>query len=468
MMWTRKLTTKAGLKSSVAGFARKEDGSMTIFAVFMFLMMLLVGGIGVDLMRNEMDRTRLQATVDRAVLAAADLDQPLDPDAVVRDYFEKAGMSQYLSSVTVDQGLNFRTVTANASTVTPTQFMRMMGVNELPVPALGQAEERVTDVEISMVLDISGSMGWDSKMANLQTAAKTFVDTVINETNEDLISVSLVPYTAQVNAGWDIFSELNTNHVHNYSYCVDFDVADFSLTGLELSNHTYQQMQHFDQGWNYSNPVSNPGCPKRDFEEIVAFSQDAESLKTTIGQYKARANTAIHLGMKWGVALLDPSFQPITEELNNDNLVDDVFSNRPVEFDDPETLKTIVLMTDGQNVDTQRIQPWYYDSSSEIVHWNRYPLHWYLNNYVSGYWSNWRYTKYTAAQADSMLANICTAAKDQGIVVWSVGFQVNDYSAGVMESCASSPSHFFRVEGVEITEAFEAIAKQINQLRLTQ
>ena len=38
----------------------------------------------------------------------------------------------------------------------------------------------------------------------------------------------------------------------------------------------------------------------------------------------------------------------------------------------------------------------------------------------------------------------------------------------VMRDCASSPSHFFRVEGVEIEDAFEAIARQINQLRLTQ
>lgn len=468
MMWTRKLTTKAGLRSSVAGFARDEAGSMTIFAVFMFMMMLLVGGIGVDLMRNEMDRTRLQATVDRAVLAAADLDQPLDPDAVVRDYFDKAGMSHYLSSVTVDEGLNFRTVTANASTNTRTQFMHLMGVNELPVPALGQAEERVSNVEISMVLDISGSMGWNNKMANLQTAAKTFVDTVVNTSNEDLISVSLIPYTAQVNAGWDIFSQLETNHLHNYSYCIDFEIADFSTTALELSEHTYEQMQHFDEGWNYSKPVSNPGCPKRSYEEIVAFSQDATSLKATIDQYRARANTSIHLGMKWGVALLDPSFQPITQSLNAAALVDDAFLERPASYSDSETLKTIVLMTDGQNVNTTRIQPWYYNSDSEIAHWNRYPLHWYLNNYVYGSWSNWRYTKYTSAQADTMLGNICSAAKDQGIVVWSVGFEVTDFSAGIMEGCASSPSHFFRVEGVEITEAFEAIAKQINQLRLTQ
>ena len=469
MMWTRKLTTKAGLKSSVAGFARDESGSMTIFAVAMFMMMILVGGIGVDLMRNEMERTRMQATVDRAVLAAADLDQPLDPEEVVRDYFDKAGMSDYLSAVTVEQGLNFRTVTAQANMTTTTQFMHLMGVSELPVPAIGQAEERVSNVEISMVLDISGSMGWDNKMENLQDAAKTFVDTVVREENEDLISVSLIPYTAQVNAGYDIFSRMETVHRHNYSYCIDFDIPDFSETGLDLDN-AYEQMQHFDEGWNYSNPVSNPGCPKRSYEEIVPFSQNATTLKNTIDDYRARANTSIHLGMKWGVALLDPSFRPITQDLAgpDENVVDDAFANRPAEYTDTETLKTVVLMTDGQNVDTTRIQPWYYNSPSEYAHWNRYPLHWYLNNYVWGSWSNWRYTKYTSAQADAMLEDICDAAKAEGIVVWSVGFEVTDYSAGVMENCASSPSHFFRVEGVEITEAFEAIAKQINQLRLTQ
>ena len=64
--------------------------------------------------------------------------------------------------------------------------------------------------------------------------------------------------------------------------------------------------------------------------------------------------------------------------------------------------------------------------------------------------------------------NICSAAKDEGIVIWTIGFEVNDTGADVMKKCASSPSHFFRVEGVELTDAFSAIASQINQLRLTQ
>ncbi|MEM6660422.1 MAG: pilus assembly protein TadG-related protein, partial [Pseudomonadota bacterium] len=195
---TLKLASGAALKRSAFRFARDESGTMTMFSIMMLMMMLLVGGIGVDLMRNEMERTRVQATIDRAVLAAADLDQTLDPTAVVNDYFSKAGMSEYLTSVTVDQGLNYRTVTAKARTTTPTQFMRLMGVEELTVPAQGQAQEKVANVEISMVLDISGSMGRNNKMANLQDAAKTFVDTVIRDETENLISLSLIPYTAQV------------------------------------------------------------------------------------------------------------------------------------------------------------------------------------------------------------------------------------------------------------------------------
>lgn len=440
---------------------------MTYFAFFLLFMMFLVGGIGVDLMQNEMERTRLQATVDRAVLAAADLDQTLEPEAVVADYFDKAGLTDFLSTVTVDEGLNFRIVNARASTTSQTRFMSLVGVHDLPVPAVGTAEERISNVEISMVLDISGSMGSNNKMDNLHDAAGVFIDTVIREETEDLISINLVPYTAQVNAGSTIFGVLDTDQRHNFSYCVDFEEEDFDTTTLSFTK-TYEQMQHFEAGWNWSYPIGNPGCPQQDFEEIMAFSQNNTALKNQVNQYRARANTAIHLGMKWGVAMLDPSFRPITQELGLNNEIDSAFSNRPAAYSDTETLKTIILMTDGVNVDTVRIQPWYYAQQSHYVHWSNYPLYWFLNNYRVGSWNNWRYTKYTSTEADGFLDSICTAAKNQGIVVWSVGFEVSNYSADVMRNCASTPSHFFRVEGVEISDAFEAIAKQINQLRLTQ
>ncbi len=447
-------------------FAKDEDGMITVFASFMILMMLMMGGLGVDLMRQEMERTRIQSVADRAVLAAADLDQTLDPETIVRDYFEKSGMGSFVSEVNVDEGLNYRTVTVDAKTVMNTSFIDILGVETLSVPAFSSAEEKVSKVEISMVLDISGSMGWNNKMDNLQDAAGVFIDTVLNPANQDLISISVIPYTAQVNAGEMIFDELNVPQVHSWSYCVDFDDSDFNNAGLSLTKE-YEQMQHFDAGyyWNGGNNISNPGCPKRSYETILGFSQNATTLKNRINKFRARANTAIHLGMKWGVALLDPSFRPVTQKLG----VDAPFTNRPAAYNDVETLKTVILMTDGENVSTRRISADRYNSRDERRTWKKYPLGWYLNRYVRYYdqW-RWRYTKYTPSQADGLLSNICDAAKENRIVIWSIGFEVSDHGANVMRDCASSPSHFFRVEGVEISDAFQAIARQINQLRLVQ
>ncbi|MGA9412703.1 MAG: Tad domain-containing protein, partial [Roseobacter sp.] len=85
----------------VNAFSRNEDGSITVFAIFMIFMMLMVCGISVDLMQNEMTRTKVQNTLDRAILAASDLEQQRDPDDVVDDYFAKAGMTSFLEDVKI-------------------------------------------------------------------------------------------------------------------------------------------------------------------------------------------------------------------------------------------------------------------------------------------------------------------------------------------------------------------------------
>ena len=169
--------------------------------------------------------------------------------------------------------------------------------------------------------------------------------------------------------------------------------------------------------------------------------------------------------MKWGVALLDPSFRAINQAIGGDA----AFQGRPADYSDIDTLKTVILMTDGVNVTTRRINRQVYANRDHYRHWSDYPFYWWLNRNVrSSERHRWYWTKYSASQADALLDNICDAAKAKGIVIWSIGFEVTDHGASVMKNCASSDSHFFRVEGVEIVSAFEAIARQINQLRLTQ
>lgn len=455
-------------------FSKDEKGSITIFACFMVIIMITIGGIGVDMMRHEMERTRLQAVSDRAVLAAADLDQTLDPESVVRDYFAKSGMAEYVSAVHVDEGLNYRTVTVDATNTIKTQFMDTLGVENLSVPANAKAEEKIQKVEISLVVDISGSMKNNGKMQNLKNAAGVFVDTVLKEENEDLISVSLVPYSEHVNAGPLIFDQLNINEFHNYSHCIEIPNSEFSSLQFNTTR-SYDQMQHFQ--WNtYSNESGNQQntlhdtvCPRYSYERILPFSQNASYIKSQINQFKPRAGTSIFLGMKWGVGMLEPNFRPLTNTLAGAGKVDSAFANRPSDMNDPETLKTVILMTDGQNDKSMRIPSWYYNSDSEVVHWSNWNLQYYMYRHVNSYYrSNFYTQKYDAAEGDGLLDNICDAAKEARIVIWSIGFEVTDHGADVMRNCASSPSHFFRVEGVEIEDAFEAIARQINQLRLTQ
>lgn len=64
--------------------------------------MVMLTGIGVDLMRFERDRVHTQNTLDSAVLAAAGLRQTQKPVAVVESYFEKAGVNPELVEVDAD------------------------------------------------------------------------------------------------------------------------------------------------------------------------------------------------------------------------------------------------------------------------------------------------------------------------------------------------------------------------------
>ncbi|WP_298857691.1 TadE/TadG family type IV pilus assembly protein [uncultured Sulfitobacter sp.] len=499
--------------SLIHRFVRDEEGNVTILSITLIAIGVLLAGVSWDLNNYEYHRVKLQQIADRAVLAAADLDQTLPREEVVRDYFTKMNYPDIVTSVSVEEGLNYRTVGVNVGGVIQTntvrgdytggvkwqgtqliaplteeqkevmtdeqisayEQMRTNAVTDgLRLHAFAEAEERVNNVEISLVLDISGSMGWGGKMGNLRDAANTFVDAVINDSTEDLVSISIIPYAEHVSAGPNIMSELNVNQVHNYSHCVDFDDDDFNTTSIGMNAYgtpkSYEQMQHFYWGsTNDWNNRSNPACRNGTYDDIEAFSQDTVALKNKIGRLSPNGNTSIFLGMKWAAALLDPSFQPVNARLASNGHTDITFEDRPVAFDDNETLKTVILMTDGENTSSKRINPSVYANTSHYAHWNNNNFDWWVNrNVYSSQRQYWSSSKYWTSFGDSLLNNICTVAKQNNIVIWSIGFEVSDRSADVMRNCASSPSHYFGVEGVEIKEAFTAIARQINQLRLTQ
>jgi Flp pilus assembly protein TadG len=567
------------VRRRAARFAADETGTLGVFAVMMMFWMIALAGIAVDVMHHEQIRTQMQQTLDRSVLAAASLSQTLNAEDVVSDYFDKAGLSDQLSAVSVEQGLNFREVTATAEADTNPYFLDLYGHSELVAAAAGIAEQRISNVEISLVLDVSRSMveypngdplPSPNRLDNLKVAATDFAHTVLGDSPNDLISISLVPYNAHVNLGPTLFAEYRTNYNFTFPtvspkvWCIDIPLSSYAQTGVSPTT-TFPQGGFFDAYSSTSTYNSfterqpplqrwdgyylNVACQPIPGNYVRPYMNDADDLEDEIDLLFGMGGTAIDKGMKWGMALLDPSARPVVSGLIADGHVDASFAGRPVDHNDGETMKVIVLMTDGENFEGERLNNGYrgdqlsqiYRSNGDgrlsIRHQTGRPAsagtnqYWWPHECVAGYtgWSYsscatrgaWKSTIYnsgsgttrltwaqvwqearmqwvawqlyaralgtsdsdrsdkfttwmnnfraieTVTNRNDSLQQLCTLAKNSGVIVFGIAFHAPDSGAEQIQRCATE-GNFFRSTGLNIRSDFQAIASQISNLRLTQ
>ena len=493
---------------------RDEEGGVTGLTILLLVVMLVMGGMAADFMRFESRRVVLQNVSDRAVLAAAELDQRVDSKEVVLGYFRSENLEDAIvGEPVVNDKPGDRSVRVESQLDLNTLYLRLIGIDELSAPALSAAIEGTGNIEISMVLDITGSMGTTvtqetgttgTRMSLLRTAATNFVTELLIPEYRDEISISLVTYSANVSAGEGIYRALNTtpdtiladdtlidtsdvpaleeadpsydiealDPDTNQSRCIEFAPADFATTTFDTQRQ-YQQSARLDHS-NTANQFTKPRCPEEDFQGIVPLTQDPGLLTATIAQLEPTLTTSIHLGMKWGVSLVDPSMRNLLAGVEG---VDPAFAGtRPAEYTDNnaaiDTKNYVILMTDGQNVRGRRIKDEYYDdpywrrafTNHPYYHWS-----WYVNDHPQGESPSLNdVTEYpnSAAQQDTWLQQTCNAARDAGIVVFTISMGAPEAGARQMRQCAYTESYFFDAEDEAIEDVFSSIAKQITDLRL--
>ena len=509
-------------------FVREEDGTVTMFALFVFILMVMIGGMAVDIMRFETERVHMQNTLDSSVLAAADLDQTLDAEDVIRDYFAKAGLDENNVVVVTDENrlggneLVGRSIVAGSHIDVNTFFMHMLNVNTLSAPVATSAEESVQNVEISLVLDISGSMRWDAsgntpatldgdnRINDLKAAVLEFAravlqvecdadGTCVQSPNTASTTINIIPYAGHVNPGPDLFEIMGGQRWHAWSSCKEVTDADFDDADLpDASGHQLVHFMRWSIDWNWMNWG---WCPKDDAAILIA-ENDYNVIKNFVSNIKLHDGTATHVGMKYGVALLNPSSRDEFMELNNRGIIDDAYRLRPANFDD-DTVKYLVLMTDGKT--TAQFRPNELNTSSEYsAVYNSSDEDWasLMNRYGSldsdgnpqapgdveyGYPSASTYNdgsvSHTESRNNGHITAMCDQAKEPAwgtdadgnavmlkedrITVFTISFLAPESARNLMRDCASSPTHFFPITGLNIETAFQAIAKTINQLRLT-
>ena len=361
-------------------------------------------------------------------------------------------------------------------------------------------------------------------MVNLKVAAKEFVDTLLTDIEEDSVSISIVPFNSNTAPSQGLFDAINVNQTHTNTTCLDFTNASFGIAAIDPAVSQAQAEFTSYYGGFQSPHLPSSSCNDKEYFEIMPYANDAATLHTKIDSLQAAGNTAGHVGIKWGLALLDPKFQSVVDDLIVDGDVDAGLTRLPVAYSDMESRKIIVMMSDGANTTEFRIGDTYGTGPSpmmEVATGASTFLHYLASADGSQYysvadeawisdtefdalsttlpsyagtrqmdwpeaWGNMSTTYYNnvindagpsndflggtarnGAEADPLMLDSCAAAANSGVTVYTIGFEMNASSVETLRDCASSVSHFYDANGTQISEVFSAIATSILKLKLT-
>lgn len=414
---TRDLLIACFPNTGTGRFLRDQRGTFAVFSLFVFLSMILVAGLAIDLMRHETVRLRMQGVADRAVLAATSLrpsPSGVTPEQILTAYFAAEGLTAQLGNryAIVDDPDEGRTITAIPGATVPSLFMRLLGIDSFAVATPAQANEAVAGrvrVELVMVLDVSGSMG-GTKIATMRNAATQLTNSLLADNSDGAVAVSLVPYDTWVlpPAGF-----LNSfTNITGSGACNDWSV--WNIITNTLSQATTRQ-----------------NCDTSSWRTVRPYLRDPATAASHIGSLVAAGTTSIDLGVRWGAMHFDPSIRPAINDLITNGAVEPIFQGRPFGWDEPNLVRAMLLLTDGENCCGSRVS--------------------------------------TVLQDLNTIA-VCTELKARGVLIYSIAFQAPTAGALLMRACASSPSHYFNASVDQLVAIFEAIGNnvQTQALRLTQ
>ena len=332
----------------VRRFGRCEDGSSLFLALVILMIMLLTGGMAIDLMRYEAERTRIQGTAASAVPAVASLRQDRPARDVVEDRFERTGPSEALVEIDVNQALTRYSVRVERSTVTRPYFLHMLNVGELRPIGTGTAEQSRANIEVSLVLDVSASIRSGSRTVHRRASAAEFVTQLPEDDPDNRISVSIVPCSGHVILGRALLTRHTLTHRHDLTHGIDLPNSAQGTLALSPSTPC-PQTGHADgvlttstnDTWTLiGGPASPAGTLCKDIaaNAVVPLTNNRMDRVNRIEGLVADGQTTIDLGLRLGAALPDPGSRSVVSDLAAAVMDPAHFDGRPLAHGDGSTV----------------------------------------------------------------------------------------------------------------------------------
>jgi Flp pilus assembly protein TadG len=492
-------------------FARSNAGNVAIIFGFMLIPLLTAVGGAVDLSRALLAEQRLHNALDATALAVGANETMTEAELqqLAQDFFNANYPDELLGtpgpiSVEIVDGV----VNISGTTQLNTTLLALIDIDEMNIAASTQVVRESKSLEVMLVLDNTGSMAANGKITALKDATEILVNILFGEeTVHPKLKIGFVPFSQAVNVGTDkagafwidsnaqssihgenfnadgggnpinIFDLYDDLTDKNWNGCVEtrpepLDELDTVPTAVGNTDTLWVPYFYPDEpggrGWTYSNYANSYladgisgtyeerqkhwgkyaggdaygtgphwGCA---VAPVTALTNVKSELISAIADFVASGYTHIPIGLAWGWRLVSPD-EPFTEG---------------APYDDPETNKAIVLLTDGYNT-LQR--QWTHNTSY-------YSAYGYVNEGRLGT------TDYNTAvaQLDPKTATVCQNIKDQGIRLYTITFQLpNGSIKDLMRACATETSLYYdSPSNSELQTVFETIAKDLSNLRISQ
>jgi Flp pilus assembly protein TadG len=400
----------------------------------------LIGTVGaaIDYTRASAARTAFQAALDSTALMlskTAATQTGADLQTAATSYLNALFTRPDAKNVTISatySSTNGSNLTLNGRATIATNFLEVLGFNQLDIAAASTSTWGNTRLRVALVLDNTGSMASSDKMTALKTASQNLLTQLKSAAVTDAdVYVSVIPFNKDVNVGadkynetwlrWDLWEEENGT-CSDSSYRKQSKCTSHSQVWTPASHSTWNGcITDRDQNFDTTNNAPLAGSTLYPAEQysscpvsLIGLSNDWPTLSSKIDamQPKGNTNQAIGLQMGWQSLTAAPFTVPAFDSNYKYNQV-------------------IILLTDGLNTEDR----WYTTQSS----------------------------------IDTRQQKTCDNIKAAGITLYTVQVNTgNDPTSTLLKNCASDSSKFFLLtSSTEIVTTFNQIGTALSNLRLS-
>ncbi|RKR03621.1 TadE/TadG family type IV pilus assembly protein [Maricaulis maris] len=489
-------------------FPRNRRGNIAILFSLLLVPITVLSGGAVDINQALNARARLSRALDAAALAVGVRTSISENEAtaLALDFVDANYPDREIGAIqnlTVHLDQDNDRVTVRAESRVETIILGLIGIEHITVHWESEVQRARSSLELVMVLDNTGSMG-GSKISSLRSAGLLLTDILFDGADADRLKIGLVPFSATVNVGtqydrawwldpdaqsplhsenfdpsanrWDLYDSIQNRA---WEGCVEaraipHDVEDtlpttsdpqtlflpyFAPDESNYANNASYSNSYLNDGMGgsnerarmrntpkYTNASINSssrgpqwGCTAR---PITPLTNQRSTIDDAIEDMIANGTTNIPIGVSWGVRVLSPGM-PFTEGVG---------------FDEDDTIKAMVVLTDGENYLDGRNNPNY----------SNYSGYGFMRDGRLGIQSRSDNTIRNAL--DDRTEAACEYAKSLGIRVYTITFQVSSSSTrDMMRDCATHPSLYYdSPSDTALRSAFEMIAGDLTNLRLSR